>query len=335
MSTIHFFNPESEAELSDGNPGYTPSRAARIIADAGALLPLWWASSGDIVISPPGTHRLKAELSRRLGLCNTENAPTEIDRAAPWGWSPRAAHFFEKQGVSSDLIPDMEIITRMSRRSTAVEIRQILGIETGEELYDIDELKKYISDANSQVIVKAPLSCSGRGIIDCRITPPSVIDNRIRAILRRQGSVIAERALDKQLDFAALFEADNRDIEFVGWSVFATGSGGNYQGNIVAPQNELAKQLSKADKWIEPLRQALKKTIAPFYSGPLGVDMMLHGHNREVMPCIEINLRRTMGFVARDLAERHGLRGHLVFDNHPDGHGLTLSASETARFAIM
>lgn len=335
MSTIHFFNPESEAELSDGNPGYTPSRAARIIAEAGALLPLWWANPGDIVISPPGARRLKAELSRRLGLCDTENAPTKIDHAAPWGWSQRAARVFEKRGVSCDLIPDMEIIAGMSRRSTAIEIRQLLGVESGEEHFDIDKLTQYISDSNGQVIIKAPLSCSGRGIIDCRITPPSVVINRARAIFRHQGSVITERALDKQLDFAALFEAVNSDIEFVGWSLFNTGTGGNYQGNIVAPQNEFAKQLSKAESWIEPLRQALKKTIAPYYNGPLGVDMMFYGKDLKVMPCIEVNLRRTMGFVAHDLAERHGLRGHLVFDPHPDGPGLTLSASETARFAIL
>lgn len=219
--------------------------------------------------------------------------------------------FFEKHGVSCDLIPDIDLIAGMSRRSTAIEIRQLLGVESGEELFDIEELIQYISDSNGQVIIKAPLSCSGRGIIDCRITPPSVIINRARAILRHQGAVITERALDKQLDFAALFEAVNSDIEFVGWSVFATGSGGNYQENIVAPQNEFAKQLSKAEAWIEPLRLALKKTIAPYYNGPLGVDMMFYGKDPKVMPCIEVNLRRTMGFVAHDLAERHGLRGHL------------------------
>ena len=63
--------------------------------------------------------------------------------------------------------------------------------------------------------------------------------------------------------------------------------------------------------------------------------MMFYGKDPKVMPCIEVNLRRTKGFVAHDLAERHGLRGHLVFDPHPDGPGLTLSASETARFAIL
>ena len=39
------------------------------------------------------------------------------------------------------------------------------------------------------------------------------------------------------------------------------------------------------------------------YEGPVGVDMMVL-HDRMIHPCVEINLRRTMGHVALNISPR-------------------------------
>lgn len=58
----------------------------------------------------------------------------------------------------------------------------------------------------------------------------------------------------------------------------------------------------------------LTPMIAPHYTGWLGVDMMLHTDSTggtAVWPCVEINLRLTMGVLALYAAERAlGSNGH-------------------------
>ena len=50
----------------------------------------------------------------------------------------------------------------------------------------------------------------------------------------------------------------------------------------------------------------IQKEISPHYSGILGVDMFLYSDNSEILihPCVEINLRLTMGYVARILFDK-------------------------------
>ncbi len=67
------------------------------------------------------------------------------------------------------------------------------------------------------------------------------------------------------------------------------------------------------------MERALDAVIAPHYTGPLGVDMMVArtgGGERFVMPCVEVNLRYTMGFVAMAVARRcPSLSGALTTDD--------------------
>ena len=83
---------------------------------------------------------------------------------------------------------------------------------------------------------------------------------------------------------------------------------GGYMGNALAPQAALERVLARQfDGW-DILKQicteVLSQHIAARYEGPLGVDMMLVKTAQGIMlhPCIEVNLRRTMGYVALDVA---------------------------------
>ena len=60
------------------------------------------------------------------------------------------------------------------------------------------------------------------------------------------------------------------------------------------------------------LTSTVNTVIAPYYEGPLGVDLLLGRHNGEevINPCVEVNLRMTMGMVTSQLGNRlmHGDR---------------------------
>ena len=131
--------------------------------------------------------------------------------------------------------------------------------------------------------------------------------------LREQGGVIVEPLYNKVSDFALEFYADGAGgVRYTGLSVFLTTARGTYAGNWVASEEDKVRWLT--DRMPLPLWQMLQKAVTHYlagwlgngYSGHLGVDMMLcRVPGTEylcVHPCVEINLRRTMGQVSVDLA---------------------------------
>ena len=99
---------------------------------------------------------------------------------------------------------------------------------------------------------------------------------------------MAEPYYQKVEDFALEFVADVK-VRYVGLSLFET-NGSAYSGNIVASEEKKRQMLGK---YIDGT--LLDELI-------LGVDMMVvaggDGGPFRIHPCVEINLRRTMGHVA-------------------------------------
>lgn len=134
---------------------------------------------------------------------------------------------------------------------------------------------------------------------------------------------MVERGYNKITDFASLFHSDGRQVMFRGLSLFITESRGVYSGNVVAPQamildmidrsaqavghhtsTDLPQRIHNIASSLEPILTGL---ICPHYTGWLGIDMMIYrdtdGQPR-IHPCIELNLRMTMGVVAMHVADR-------------------------------
>ncbi|WP_443962282.1 hypothetical protein [Prevotellamassilia timonensis] len=90
--------------------------------------------------------------------------------------------------------------------------------------------------------------------------------------------------------------------------MFDTTETGGYTGNTLALQAALERVLARQFDGLDILKEicsaVLSQHIAARYEGPLGVDMMLVKMAQGIMlhPCIVVNLRRTMGYVALDVA---------------------------------
>lgn len=159
---------------------------------------------------------------------------------------------------------------------------------------------------------------------------------------------MVERGYDKITDFASLFHSDGKRVTFRGLSLFITESRGVYSGNVVAPQamildmidrsaqsvglhtsTDLPQRIHDIASSLEPILSGL---ICPHYTGWLGIDMMIYrdtdGQPR-IHPCIELNLRMTMGVVAMYVADRlnpstPGLISWQRTVTPPDPHHLLL-----------
>ena len=121
---------------------------------------------------------------------------------------------------------------------------------------------------------------------------------------------MAERPWDRTLDFASEWEmtADGEAI-FKGLSVFETNESGRYSHNISDSTAALLARIRHIaptvdDKLFQAQSRALAKVLRG-YVGPVGIDMLADKDGR-VNPCVEINLRHTMGMTAAALYKLTG-----------------------------
>lgn len=229
-------------------------------------------------------------------------------------------------------------IRELSHRGTAVHFLRKLRNREGTVGHScLGDLKVEVTQAlkdYGKIVLKAPWSSSGRGIrfvsqaVGDGVDNPRVLDPQLKGwlsnVIARQGSVAIEPYYNKVKDFAMEFEADGRGgVKYLGLSLFHT-ENGTYTGNILATEEEKEEMLGRYIPrdllvavredicrifgeelaYAGPLRHLLYGSYPTpiHYHGPFGVDMMVVARDdREgflLHPCVEVNLRRTMGHVA-------------------------------------
>lgn len=323
MAELHIFNPEHDIALAANLSNFTSPHAGRQLrADIG-FLPAIWAKDGDVVLvdNVENAQRNFARVMHRQfeGFVDKHQlAKLNIDRVSPWGWDLALRSFLLRYGVEA--VPSEEeigVIRDLSHRKHAVELLRSLDFEgTIGDAWRADllvEVRQALSDFG-KIVVKAPWSSSGRGI---RFIDNEMNDYQqrwIRNVIASQGSVVIEKYCNKVKDFGMEFESDGKgQVRYLGLSLFHTQNGA-YVGNILASEDEKEEMISRYIP-VDLLNQTRVKICAVLgelyrnrYAGPFGVDMMIVRGNDDrhflLNPCVEINLRRTMGHVALALSKQ-------------------------------
>lgn len=329
--TLHIFNPEHEYAMAADMTNFTPPHAARVVRSELAYLPALWAQDGDIIIvddvpAAMNAYR-KLKLKRRpdikfVTLKELRKAieNSVVEAVEPWGWDKTVRHALLKAGAPAEAMPDNDTINAirmLSNRATAVEllgnIRQedTAGWLTGHAVvcHDMTEVEHFV-EQHKDVVLKAPWSCSGRGV---RYVTPDTFTENIRKwterTLMKQQTMVAEVKCDKVLDFAVEFMAEaDGTVRMAGLSLFNT-TNGAYKGNVIASEAEKRAKIERyipserLDNVINRMAELIGRKLRGTYTGPLGVDMLVAGGSL-LNPCVEINLRRTMGHAALARYER-------------------------------
>lgn len=345
MGKLYFFNPDNDLALAAGNgERYTPPAAALDLRRAGALLPLWWCDEGDeVLVETDEAVEVADSLKSTFGISGTAVRKSEAsNHAAPWGWSPLSARLMREGGAAMVPTPDeIERLRMLSHRRTSIPLARAMGAEesiVARECFSEAEAEAAIAAAGGDAIIKQPWSSSGRGVMGTRSMRADALRCAIAGTIRRQGSIMVERRLEREADFAALFVSDGRRVRFEGASVFATLPSGAYAGNIVDSGERLMERIPvDISAAIKGAEEYLTEAVAPHYRGYMGIDMLAYRKGGRLMldPCVELNLRMTMGVAAMLLARR-GLRGVLsVKPSEPPAGELNLSPIPGARFSIV
>ncbi|MGI6233159.1 MAG: hypothetical protein ACOYJF_09980 [Prevotella sp.] len=342
---IHIFNPEHEIALASNLKHFTAPHAARQLRRDLGFLPCFWAEEDDFVVVDDVqacesalsriSFPVRGKLIERDGLFRwlrlLASATPVVFR--PWGWDLSLRQELLDMGAKSDWMPDdddMEFFRTVSHRAWAsrkllTPLRSLAGtVGEAEQITNIDGLDACGRRWHS-LVVKSPWSSSGRGVKYLRPMPanPEQLDispsNRgwMQNVIRRQGSLMVEPCYKKILDFGMEFYADNSgEVEFKGLSLFTT-EGTSYTGNFVGPEDDKWDRLSQyidlhlVRQVIVRLSLMLGFEFQKRYVGPLGIDAMVvanpdnpQGPNL-LHPCVELNLRRTMGHLALNIAARN------------------------------
>lgn len=324
---LNIFNPEHDLALAANMPTFTPPHAARQLRYDLSFIASLWADNGSVILTEDEERAQREYAKIRSSLSNIgintledirfvkplEIGKIQIDEVNLWGWDIAIATQLRTNGINDSAIPggqQLERIRELSHRNTAVKflptLRDINGT-VGESFicHSLEEVEQWLKHYNS-IVIKAPWSSSGRGLRFGFDTLTGHQNGWVSNVIKNQGCVIVEPYFKKAKDFGMEFIC-NKDgiISYCGLSLFGTHNGA-YTGNLLATEHKKREILSKYLD-LETLSE-LEKSICTHlpdyikgYTGPIGIDMMAL-HNGTIHPCVEINLRRTMGHVALNIS---------------------------------
>lgn len=350
---LHIFNPEHDIALAYDVPHLTIPHVAQEMRMNLGFLPAFWAKDGDAVLVDDIKYALKASkpykgvIADVLFVEKADLASLPIDGVKPWGWDRRVCAELAENGVAADILPTAEQLADVRRFSDREQTKEMLhavrkGIEgdtCGESFVAtaMDEACSIIRQLGNAV-VKAPWSSSGRGVryVSDAADQPKL--SWIRHTLQHQGKVMIEPRYNKMCDFAMEFvSTPDGSVRYCGLSVFQT-LNAQYTGNVVGSERFKRDLLSRyvSETLLDDIAGRLEKSLTAMlsgrYVGELGVDMMAvagaEGDKFLLHPCVEINLRRTMGHLALSLYGGDDEHARLMSIVHDVNYQLKLQRIE-------
>lgn len=237
------------------------------------------------------------------------------------GWS--ASMFAVQDGTA-------QALTRLGLRSAVPSLESVIRVNSkvwsnawvidrglpGAALVarSVEDLQSAVNDiGRGRVVIKDPYGVSGRGAI--RVDSPRTFDTIVRHLVgqvERGGLIefLVQPLFDCAIEFSSHLHITIRgDIEWLGLQT-ADNRRFAYVGSGPA-DIELIERLG--DHHVELMTEVGSALYSAGYHGPAGVDGMLLA-NGDVVPVLEINARRSMGWLNLKLDERAaraGLRSWL------------------------
>ena len=336
---LHIFNPEHDLALASNLRQFTAPHAGRQLRSDLSFIPALWADEGDLVLVDDidnardkvrhlgGDLVDKVEFITKVQLAHF--IKTEfLDSVHPWGWDLSLKGELEHIGIPEIALPGDAILNKvraLSSRQWAAELLQS-GVRFVQSVAEVKSLVREWGKA----VIKAPWSSSGRGVRFVSADEfregsgyPS-FERWVGNIIYRQGGVTVEPYYNKVMDFGMEFEMVDGKVLYRGLSLFDTIKNA-YSGNVLCPEDKKVEMMARyvSPERLLQIRQHVIDVMEPalkgIYSGPFGVDMMIYAKEQNlpasdgassdvqddfgVNECIEVNLRRTMGHVAIDLAD--------------------------------
>ena len=295
------FNPEHDLALAANLSNFTAPHAGRQLRTDLGYIPAIWAAADDRVLVEnveDAERRFLRLIRRPFGRYIDRDQIRRYDFSAVdvWGWDLAIRSSLLRWGVDAGLMPtvaQIDAIRQLSHRRYAMQLLNNLQMSgTIGDACETDQMATIADRLHSgeHLVVKAPWSSSGRGVRFIDGTMNIYDSGWLRHVIEKQGSVMVEPYYNKVKDFGMEFFSDG-----------------------LADEEEKQDMISRYIP-VDLIRSIQEKICAFMgtllkdrYAGAFGIDMMVirrdDGDGFLLHPCVEINLRRTMGHVAISLTE--------------------------------
>lgn len=341
LSKLFVFNPTCEMAVANGHGSYRPPAHLRQFEIDLAAIPLWLGGKEDyVLVDEPVSEGFINQLinwgvSAPQFITSSQDLGNSISMQwHPWGWSPALHQQLKTFGAevsSHSMLPWQSGHKMLLSRYTGLELATIVfDLIPPEASISIPKLPQVVTSAESvsclevgmmsPVLLKTPWSASGRGLFKIRDRHENAAVNTwVLGKLKQQGALMAEPWLEKLQDLSFHFWVSEADIQFLGTTYFKTDKDGRFEGCYTSPpiidfmgSDDLLSLVGQA---VGLLQKALSQMqLNKRYNGPVGVDGLFFRTPEgqvKLHPCIEVNLRYTMGLVNLFVAK------HV----HPESYG--------------
>ena len=200
---LHIFNPHTDLALANNRENYMPSANVRCMVREMEMLPMWFAASGDAVLTTVPVDMDFVTKTEELFGINVEfvdesrAGSRQFDSIEPWGWNVALRRYLSRIGISDTLLPDSARLAEyrsLSGRDKDVQMLEALsgsdGLFRADIIKKVEDCRRYAAD-NPRCVFKAPWSGSGKGLRWCFGVYDDKSDGWCRGVIEEQGFLVA------------------------------------------------------------------------------------------------------------------------------------------------
>lgn len=344
---LFYFNPTCEMAIANGTATYTPPKHLEKFRNDLSILPIYFGDAQDVVLIDSTVPSYFLDDLKNLGwdlplvVNRSEDISTDLlplQKFSPWGWSPAVVRKMQpfssllgESDKSRQVLRWDEGYKIMMSRLTGQKLSQLVKslllpegyISIPEVALQVDSMSQLIQmerEMTTPILLKTPWSASGRGLFKIRSRNENVVEsNWIKSKFKQQGFLMAEPFLNKIQDLSFHFKKEFGRVVFLGTTFFKSESDGRFMGCYIGIPEIDISDIFPLRGVVEQASNLLETSLCSLeeiedYNGYIGVDALLFYDDLgevKLHPCIEVNLRYTMGLLNLSLRKRI----------HPDSKG--------------
>lgn len=294
MKTLHICNVNFEWDLgANSKLGLKESFMVHPNFMQFQFLPLLYGKEGDGVVV---THPPPIKIGK-MNIHLFDEKVTGYDRIETWGWSKRIEEWTD---LPYEVPPCLREVA--SKKFSFTHSPKLPG---GKLLHHSQEVEKWIETGSYPKVLKTCYGFSGRGhFVLNNKDEYSRVKESVFKELEKGHPLIGEPWVKRQMDFSTQWFLGD-EISFLGATILENSESGTYNKTLIGKEIPFLEEQKEKAKIILRIMQEMG------FRGNVGIDAMVY--DNILHPIVEINPRKTMGWLALKLGES------LSYENGSEG----------------
>jgi hypothetical protein len=298
MPVLHVANTSFEEEI-EKNLIFPDSVQSHPMYLQLQFLPFLYGEEEDLVLTTSVPEAGYFERLKALGLRPPKMTHTMPEKSFVNCWGVTAS--VSKWAKDNHLILDGPVPETVKKVNSKVfSFLHAPKLKNSALLHNFEELISWFDSFSGKKVLKTCYGVSGKGHFHLH----SLNDPSLLAYAKREWEknlpLIAEPWVERQMDFSTqwyLHKDGSKD--YIGFTICENDSRGHYLGTIIGTKEpeQLKEHITTAEKVLNEIKKE-------GYFGHVGFDAMIY-ENGNLHPIVEINARKTMGWVALAFHSRY------------------------------